>query len=283
MFIKLTPRSHKSGLPYLLPNLLTTAALGCGLASLHFSLRAGAASPERAEVMFQKAMAAVVIAGIFDALDGRAARLLRVTSKFGAVLDSLSDFLAFGVAPAVILYQWKLQGADLFGSAALMVFPLCSALRLARFTAAAMPGGKEPPPKEPGSRPSNFFVGMPTPAAAGVVLVPPMLFFSDRVKADSPAWVVALLTVCVGFAMISRLPMPSIKGIHVGRKFVAPLLVAVGLLIVAATKDVWATIAGLSILYLLLMPVGILLSLRSRRPMARGGATGLVPEDSRKA
>lgn len=258
MFLRLTPRTHKAGLPYLLPNLLTTAALACGLASLHFALRGS----------FEKAMAAVVVAGIFDALDGRAARLLKVTSKFGAVLDSLSDFLAFGVAPAVILYQWKLSGTDVFGYSALMVFPLCAALRLARFTAAAMPGGREPPPREPASRPSSFFVGLPTPAAAGVVLIPPMLAFSERAAFEAPAWSVILLTLAVGVAMISRLPMFSIKGVRVSRKFVAPLMVGVGLLIVAASRDAWLTIAGLSILYVLLMPVAIVLAMRARREPA---------------
>src|SRR6185295_10381274 len=113
----------------LIPNLLTSTALCCGLAALHFSLRGE----------WDHACLAVLFSAVFDALDGRAARLLRVSSRFGAVLDSLSDFLSFGVAPAMILYQWQIGKQDLLGKyeflgvAAVMLFALCSALRLARF------------------------------------------------------------------------------------------------------------------------------------------------------
>lgn len=264
MFLRITPRDNqRPSLAALLPNLLTTLAVCSGLASLHFSLK----------VELERAVAAIVVAAIFDALDGRAARLLRVTSKFGAVLDSLSDFLAFGVAPAVVLYQWKLKGADVPGSAAAMTYALCAALRLARFTAADMPGAREPAVKP--AHPSHFFTGMPSPAGAGVVLLLPMLAFSDTLGYESHAWLVISMTFLVGVAMISRVPMFSLKGLHVKRHYVAPFLVLVGLIVVAAVRDVWLTLAAMSAIYLLLIPVAWV---SSRRAARRASAAHDTPE-----
>lgn len=267
MFLRITPRDNqRPSLAALLPNLLTTLAVCSGLASLHFSLKGE----------LERAVAAIVVAAIFDALDGRAARLLRVSSKFGAVLDSLSDFLAFGVAPAVVLYQWKLKGAEVPGSAAAMTYALCAALRLARFTAADMPGAREPAAKA--DRPSHFFTGMPSPAGAGVALLLPMLAFSDTLGFDSPTWLVIAMTFVVGVAMISRVPMFSLKGLHVKRHYVAPFLVLVGLIVVAAVRDVWLTLAAMSTIYLLLIPVAwISVRTRDRRAGASPQAAESTP------
>src|SRR3954453_6143427 len=144
MFI--APRSRKRAIPLrmIIPNLLTTVALCSGLASIHYSLKHD----------WDRALMAVGVAVIFDMLDGRAARLLRAASPFGAIMDSLSDFLSFGVAPGILLHQWMLSRYPLIGEndvfvlAALMTFVLCSALRLARFTA-----NVKPQPK-PGTKPS---------------------------------------------------------------------------------------------------------------------------------
>ena len=143
---------------------------------------------------WERALAAVLFSAIFDALDGRAARLLRVTSKFGAVLDSLSDFVSFGVAPAVILHQRTLShlindagpgGANIFALIAVTTYALCAGLRRWRFTSAA------PPPKP---SQSNYFVGMPTPAAAGAVLIPPLLDVSKTFNYAIPDWAVVIYT-----------------------------------------------------------------------------------------
>ena len=139
MFLKLGPRKREFSGAALVPNMLTTLALCSGLAALHFALDASGQNNN-----IERAMGAVVIAGVFDALDGRAARLLRVTSGFGAVLDSLSDFLAFGVAPAVILHEWAPNGHKALALAAFMTYALSTGLRLARFTSGA------PVPKTPG-------------------------------------------------------------------------------------------------------------------------------------
>jgi len=254
VFLRLTPRNEDGpSLAALLPNLLTTLAVCSGLASLHFSLKGE----------LERAVGAIVVAAVFDALDGRAARMLRVTSKFGAVLDSLSDFLAFGIAPAVVLYQWQLKDADVPGSASAMTYALCAALRLARFTAADMPGVREAQAKP--VRPSHYFTGMPSPAGAGVALLLPMLAFSPTLGFQSPAWVVVGATFLVGVAMISRVPMFSLKGLRVRRPYVAPFLVLVGLVVVAALRDVWLTLAAMSAVYLALIPLAWLNSTRARR------------------
>lgn len=260
MFLRLTPRDGPSNLATLIPNLLTTLAVCSGLASLHFSFKGE----------LTRAIAAIVVSAIFDALDGRAARLLRVSSKFGAVLDSLSDFLAFGVAPAAVLYQWQLKDVDVFGGAAAMTYALCAALRLARFTAADMAGPREPASKP--SKPSHYFTGMPSPAGAGVALLLPMIAFSEKLAYTSPPWLVVVMTFLVGLAMISRVPMFSLKGLRIRRPYVAPFLVLVGLVVVAALRDVWLTMAAMGTIYVLLIPVAILGGARMKQRERRAAA-----------
>lgn len=235
----------------LIPNLITTIALSCGLASIYFSMQG----------KFEHAMAAIILSGIFDVLDGRAARMLKASSKFGAVLDSLSDFLSFGVAPAVLLLQRDLVKEDALGLAAAMTYAICAAVRLARFTSAATVPAK---PDAPGA---VFFTGMPSPAAAGAALIPPMLMASETLKSleitIKPGLVAAHMIV-IGLFMISRLPMFSIKKIRISRGLIAPLLVVLGLIVASAVKDVWLTTAGLSMFYLLLIPVAFVSRMREK-------------------
>ena len=253
MFI--APRSRQRNIPLrmIVPNLFTTIALCSGLASIHYSLKAD----------WDRSLAAIGIAVIFDMFDGRAARLLKASSPFGAVMDSLSDFLSFGVAPAILLHQLLIKHVEEFwGLAALMTFVLCSALRLARFTAAVKP---TPPPGRPVHKPSpiatHFFVGMPTPSAAAAVLIPPMLMSSRAWKRD-PArfdefiepWMVILLTFLIAGLMVSRVPMFSFKKIKVRRRLVVPLLICVGFVVVGLARDMWLTVALISLAYLLSLP-----------------------------
>lgn len=260
MFLKLGPRRKEFSAVALIPNLLTTLALCSGLAALHFIMKPN----------YEKAMAAVVFAGVFDALDGRAARLLRVTSGFGAILDSLSDFLAFGVAPALILHRWMLAEQGVAGVAAVMTYALCAALRLARFTAAV------PAAKGTGSAPEKHFTGMPSPAAAGAVLIPPFLEYSDLVSWRAPGWAVVALTLVIAVLMISRVPMFSLKSLRLGRRVVAPVLVATGLGVVGMMRDPWLTLAVLAGLYVVSIPVtaGIVWMRRGEPP---AGEPGVLP------
>jgi CDP-diacylglycerol--serine O-phosphatidyltransferase len=281
MFLRLVKHPEVS-LAALLPNLLTTLALSCGLASIHFSIRASVlmakgAPMADAELLWQRALGAILLSAVFDALDGRAARLLHVTSRFGTVLDSLSDFVAFGVAPAIILHQWTLAefinrtgpGARLYmlvGLLPVMVFAVCSGMRLARFTAAAFA------PK-PSTTPSNYFVGMPTPAAAGAVMVPAMLDVSELANFTVPGWLVAGYTLVVAFLMISRVPMFALKRLRVSRPLVAPLLVLVVIFVVLFIIDPWLTLAIIAMGYLLTLPFAVF---RRRRSPEEAQATAAL-------
>jgi CDP-diacylglycerol--serine O-phosphatidyltransferase len=270
MFLRLVKKSEVP-IAALIPNLITALALSSGLASIHFSIRATvlhARDPfANTDGLWERALGAILLSAVFDALDGRAARLLRVTSKFGAVLDSLSDFVSFGVAPAIILHQLVLSdlindpGTDprarflrAVGLAPVIVFALCSGMRLARFTAAASTPKPGPP--------SNYFVGMPTPAAAGAVLVPAMMMVSDTLDYQLPAWAVCLYTLLIAFLMISRIPMFALKSVKVSRVWVAPLLVLVGFVVVLAISDLWMTMSGIALVYLLSLPFAVV---RQRR------------------
>lgn len=249
----------------LIPNVLTTVALCCGMASVHFSIKED----------YQRAVAAIAVAALFDALDGRMARLLRATSRFGAVLDSLADFLSFGVAPALVLYQWmlgdqaRLGRSDVLGLAAVMTYVLCAALRLARFTAM---------PKTPQVRPTRYFIGLPSPAAAGAVLIPIMVQLSRTIETQPPEWLVVPYTFVIGLLMVSRLPMYSIKAARVRRQWAVPLLVIVGILVVIAIKDPWLAAIVLAGAYLATLPMSLLERRRSGRTAApardQGGGHG---------
>lgn len=278
MFLRLGPKTRSVPLAALVPNMLTTLAVCCGLASLHFALL------ER----WERALAAILLAAIFDVLDGGAARLLRVQSPFGAVLDSLSDFLAFGIAPAVIMHQWLLleptnKTQDTLELIAVMIFALCAALRLARFTAQAhtqalraaeaTASGASPASTK---RPSMFFSGMPTPAGAGVALIPAMLAASDDVRYldwNIPGWAVAIYLIVVGVLMVSTMPMFAVKGIRVSRKLVAPLLIGVVALAACTLMSPWLTIASLAGLYVLSIPVAF--AVRSRQRAAANAAPAM--------
>lgn len=239
----------------IIPNVITTAALCCGLAALHFSVLK----------LWDRAILAILFSAIFDALDGRAARLLRVTSRFGEVLDSLSDFLSFGVAPAMVVYQWMLDGPakadggkheweNIIRLAAVVTFALCSAMRLARFTSgtAQMSSAVKANP-----RLGNYFTGMPTPAAAGAMLVPVMIDVSKHLEWRPDNWMAEAFSFLIAFLMVSRLPMFSLKKLKVARVWVAPILILVGLTVVCIVMDIWLTLAGLACVYLLTLPWSI--------------------------
>lgn len=246
-------REREVPIRHIVPNLITTLSLCAGLSAIHYALK-----PD-----WDRAIMAVIVAAVLDGLDGRAARLLRATSKFGTVLDSLADFLAFGVAPAIILHQWLLGDAtrmgqwDIVGLAAVMTFALCSALRLARFTAAAKP-------HKPGTGASRFFVGLPTPAAAAIVLIPPMLRESKLLQMDLPIYIVVAHTFFIAILQISRQPLFSFKRLRINRRLIVPLMALLGLIVVAAIKDFWSTLAGLAFMYLLTLPASISAYRRAR-------------------
>jgi CDP-diacylglycerol--serine O-phosphatidyltransferase len=263
VFLKFPSRRNVVPFRALFPNMITSAALACGLASLHFSIQG----------KFESGLIAIALSAIFDALDGRAARLLRVTSRFGAVLDSLSDFVSFGVGPAVMLYVWMLRPE--IGPAAMKPLPhhlepmfmvcvltysMCAAMRLARFTSAK-------PAKKNNPIASRFFTGMPTPAAAGVVLIPILIDVSPTIKWQMPPVAVAVYTVLVGALMVSRRPMFSFKKLAVHPRMVLPLFISVGILVFIAAKDAWLAGAILAGGYVLTLPFSHISHARLKQSM----------------
>ncbi len=231
----------KQGLPLtrLLPNMLTLFALCAGMSAMRFALQ------ERWEM----AVGAICIAAVFDMLDGRVARLLRLTSKFGAELDSLADLISFGVAPAFVLYRWVLGQHDQMGWLAVLAFVICAALRLARFNTmledTTLPAWRK-----------NFFVGVPTPGAAGLALLPMIWSFSLENDVLRDSLIVALWLMLLAGLMVSRLPIFSLKGQRVPRSWIVPIFVAVALVVAQLVTNPWRTVGWLGLVYLLIMPYG---------------------------
>ena len=222
----------------LIPNVLTLAALCSGLTAIRFGLNG----------QFRLAVIAVIVAAIFDALDGRVARRLGVTSRFGAELDSLSDFLCFGVAPALVLYLAALRDAGPLGWVVTLMFPICSALRLARFNTALL--ADTPAPAWTGS----YFTGVPAPAGALLALVPLVVSFEADAAWPRHPIVVGLVLVAVGGLMVSRLPTFSFKKGRIPRHLVLPSLLVAALTMGVVVSSPWIGLSLLGLIYLALIP-----------------------------
>ncbi|WP_084798354.1 CDP-diacylglycerol--serine O-phosphatidyltransferase [Pleomorphomonas koreensis] len=222
-----------------IPNLVTLLSLCAGLTSIRMGF----------EGRFDMAVYAIVIAAVLDGLDGRLARYLRVTSKFGAELDSLSDFLSFGVAPPLLLFVWNFHDINSFGWVAVVLFAIAGALRLARFNTML---GEDKPAWQ-----SNFFTGVPIPAGALAVLLP---VYIDRVGIDVPeaaAPVVVAYVVLIAALMVSRVPTFSGKkygGLQ--REWVVPILIGVVILAMLLVSYPFHVLSVLTILYLAYIPFG---------------------------
>jgi CDP-diacylglycerol---serine O-phosphatidyltransferase len=222
----------------LIPNVLTLAALCSGLTAIRFGLQGE----------FRSAVIAIIVAAIFDSLDGRVARRLGVTSQFGAELDSLSDFLCFGVAPALVLYLASLNGAGPLGWVVTLMFPICSALRLARFNTALL--SDVPPPAWTG----QYFTGVPAPAGALIALIPLVASFEAEAAWPRHPIVVGVVLVVVGGLMVSRLPTFSFKKGRIPRQWVLPALLIAGLTMGVIASSPWIGLSLLGLIYLGLIP-----------------------------
>jgi CDP-diacylglycerol--serine O-phosphatidyltransferase len=223
----------------LVPNVITLLAICAGLTAIRLST----------EGRMELAVAAIVFAAVLDFLDGRVARLIKGQSKFGAELDSLADFVNFGVAPGLILYFWQLHELNNGGWIAAMVFAISGGLRLARFNATM------DDPNKPAFA-ANFFTGVPAPAGALVVLLPIYLGFLGLPK--PPAMLTALYTLVIAFLMVSRLPVFSGKTVRmrVPPEMVLPVFVAVVFFIALLIGYPWYILSVGSVLYLASLPAG---------------------------
>jgi len=232
------PRLKGLSIGKLIPNFITVSAVCAGLTGIRFAV----------EGRWEYAVAAIILAAILDALDGRMARMLNASSEFGAQLDSLADIVSFGVAPAMVLYFWTLQGAGGIGWAVTLFFIVCCALRLARFNSM---DGKLPPYAY------NYFTGIPAPAAALMALLPIVVVLGFGIDAISHPAVAGTWTVVIASLMVSRVPTYSFKRIRVPQAYVLPLVVCVGLLLAGLASFPWMVLAGVSVLYLSTIPLSI--------------------------
>ena len=234
-------RLRELSLMRLSPNIITVLALCAGLTAIRFALLED----------WRNAVIAIGVAGVFDASDGRLARLLGISSRFGAELDSLSDVITFGVAPAVMLYLWCMQDAGSIGWALVLLYCVCVALRLARFNTMLEE------PKPPWA--SRFFTGVPSPAGAGLVLLPMMLSFQDWTRPGlfSHWFLNAIVIVTVSMLLVSRVPTFSFKRVKVPPRAVLPVLLLVGLSAAFLVGAPWATLTVIGLAYAGSIPLSV--------------------------
>ena len=237
-----TDARRAGGIPFraITPNAITALALCFGLTGVRFAIGGD----------WDKALASVVFAGVLDGMDGRVARLLKANSRFGAELDSLSDNIAFGVAPALILFLWSLQYAPRFGWIAALALAVSCALRLARFNS-RMDADEQP------HKSAGFLTGVPAPAGAGLSFVPVYLWLITG-NAWFQQWQVVLpWAVFIAFLMISNIATFSWGSLRLRRSYRLVALLGVGLLGAALVTQPWLTLLLVSAIYLALIPFSV--------------------------
>lgn len=255
------PRLDGTSVAWMIPNMITIAATCAALTGVRYAL----------EGRWEFAVSAVLVAAILDALDGRMARLLKATSEFGAQLDSLSDFVAFGVVPALILWLWILSDLGGPGWGIALFFAVCCGLRLARFNSRL----DSLPPYA-----YNYFQGVPAPAGAGIAVMPLALSFVLTDAQTLPAWVVAAWLLGTGLLMVSEVPTFSFKKLKLGRRWVLPLMLFVGVAAAGLASAPWVTLLFLGVVYLGTILLSVLsyrkLKSEAERLQAPSGDAGVV-------
>ena len=221
----------------LLPNALTIFGVCLGLSSIKFAI----------DLNYSMAVIAIGFAAILDTLDGRVARLIKGTSKVGKELDSLTDVISFGVAPGFVMYFWALNEIGKFGWMFVLIYTVCCALRLARFNLTTI--------DENESWKINFFEGVPSPAAAGLVLLPLILNLSGLIKLDNYALISSITILTTSILMVSKLPTYSLKRIVIPRNSAIFLLLGIGVYVSLLIFYIFKTLFFTGLLYLLLIPI----------------------------
>jgi len=232
-FKLISKKSPKS----LLPNALTILGVCLGLSSIKFALDSN----------YPMAIIAIGFSAILDTLDGRVARLIKETSKVGKELDSLTDIISFGVAPGFIMYFWSLNELGKFGWMVVLIYSVCCALRLARFNLTKI--------EEHESWKINFFEGVPSPAAAGLVLLPLIFNLSGLIKFENYTTLSSSVILITSFLMVSKVPTYSLKRILIPRHLAIFLLLSIGIYLNLLIFYTFQTLFFTGILYLLLIPV----------------------------
>ena len=233
----------------IIPNMVTTLAVCAGITSIKYAIAD----------LYAHAIICIFLAAFFDLLDGRVARMLKGSTKFGAELDSLSDFVSFGVSPAILMYRWTLYDFPKFGWFFCLLFAICMAMRLARFNTMLE---DEPQP----SYWDNFFIGVPAPAAAALGILPVMISFEfPEVEFLRSNWFCSIVMFIVAMLMISRIPTISTKKLKVPTYMVIPMVV---ILVFGATlifSMPWLVLSSLSLLYAVTIPLGAMVFLKAKK------------------
>ncbi len=216
------------------PNFVTLLSLSCGFTSIRFSLN------DELEI----AIYLILLATIFDFFDGWFARKLKTGSNFGAELDSLSDFVSFGVAPSFLIYLWSTHTLGSLGWGSTLFFVICSALRLARFTTDIYITNKP-------INNNEYFIGLPSPAAAGLILLPLFIFFEFNFDFLKNEYLNLIITVIIGLMMISKIPTISLKKININQKYKTWIFLIFVIVCVALISKIWLTLVIMFSLYLL--------------------------------
>ena len=221
----------------LLPNTLTIFGVCLGLSSIKFAL----------DTNYAMAIIAIGFAAILDTLDGRVARLIKGTSKVGKELDSLTDVISFGVAPSFIMYFWALNEIGKFGWMLVLIYTVCCALRLARFNLTVI--------EESETWKINFFEGVPSPAAAGLVLLPLILNLSGLIQFENSTVLTSVAILTTSILMVSKIPTYSLKRILIPRHLAIFLLLGIGIYVSLLIFYTFETLFFSGTIYLLLIPI----------------------------
>ena len=224
---------------YLLPNILTLAGVCLGISSIKFSIDGN----------YSLAVTLILLAAILDALDGRVARLIKGTSDFGKELDSLTDFVSFGIAPVLILYFWELNKYGKLGWAIALIFSVCCVLRLARFNLTKNDGQNE--------WKQNFFEGIPSPVGGLIILTPLIYDLADlKLNLDIKIFT-PYLTVLVAFLLVSKVPTLSLKKIAIPPNATVFLLLLIGILFIALLFFTFETLLIFTFAYIISIPISL--------------------------
>ena len=235
---------------YLLPNILTLGGVCLGISSIKFSIDGN----------FNLAVTLILLAAILDALDGRVARLIKGTSEFGKELDSLTDFVSFGIAPVLILYFWELNNYGKLGWAIALIYSVCCVLRLARFNLTKNENDQE--------WKNNFFEGIPSPAGGLLILTPLIYDLTEfnlnlNIKSFTP-----FLTILIALLLVSKIPTPSLKKISISSKTTVFLLLTAGIIFIALLFYTFETLLVFGVIYLISIPLSILIYKKQQKKHA---------------
>ena len=226
---------------YLLPNILTLGGVCLGISSIKFSIDGN----------YSLAVIFILLAAILDALDGRIARLIKGTSEFGKELDSLTDFVSFGIAPVFILYFWELNNYGKLGWAITLIYSVCCVLRLARFNLTKIDSKQ--------IWKTNYFEGVPSPAGGILILTPLMFELSDLNLGFNIKIITPYFTVLIAILLVSKIPTLSLKKISISPKATIFILLGIGIIFISLLNNPFETLIALSLIYLISIPVSFLM------------------------